>query len=112
MSRRQPGYTKLTCFPDQVELSVQCPQPELVQWLIKNKIQPCAYSPLGGTDGKHLRENPVVLDIAKKHSAEGAAVLISWLLKRGICVLPKSVTPSRIANNLKRKFIMSLCNLR
>lgn len=86
---------------DQVELSVQCPQPELVEWMKAHDILVEAYSPLGSTDGQHLRENPVVVEIAKKHGVNGAAVLISWLLMRGICVLPKSVTPSRIEANLK-----------
>lgn len=86
---------------DQVELSIQCPQPLLVDWLKKQDIIPVAYSPLGGTDGQHLRENEIVKKIADKHNVQGATVLISWLIKRGIVVLPKSVTPSRIEGNLK-----------
>jgi glycerol 2-dehydrogenase (NADP+) len=86
---------------DQVELSIQCPQPELVAWLKKNDILPCAYSPLGGTEGTHLRENAVVKKIAEKHNVQGATILLSWLLKRGIVALPKSVTPSRIEANFK-----------
>ncbi|ORX33560.1 putative aldehyde reductase i [Kockovaella imperatae] len=92
---------KIKPVANQVELSIQCPQPELVSWLQKNDILPCAYSPLGGTDGQKLRENETVVKIAEKHNVQGATVLISWLLKRGICVLPKSVTPSRIESNLK-----------
>lgn len=86
---------------NQVELSIQCPQPLLVDWLKKQDIIPVAYSPLGGTDGQHLRENEIVKKIADKHNVQGATVLISWLIKRGIVVLPKSVTPSRIEGNLK-----------
>jgi diketogulonate reductase-like aldo/keto reductase len=86
---------------DQVELSIQCPQPELVAWLKKNDILPCAYSPLGGTAGHDLRENAVVKKIADAHKVQGATILLSWLLKRGIVPLPKSVTPSRIEANFK-----------
>ena len=94
---------------DQVELSIQCPQPELVAYLQKHDILPQAYSPLGGTDGQKLRENPAVVKIAEKHGVHGATILISWLIKRGICVLPKSVTPSRIEANAKSKlFYFSL----
>lgn len=96
---------------DQVELSIQCPQPELVAWLKKNDILPQAYSPLGGTDGQHLRENPVVVKIAEKHNVHGATILISWLIKRGICVLPKSVTPHRIEANMKSELLLIVkCN--
>jgi len=86
---------------NQVELSIQCPQPELVSWLLKNDIRPCAYSPLGGTKGSHLREHKVITAIAGKHKVHGATILLSWLIKRGICPLPKSVTPSRIEANFK-----------
>lgn len=86
---------------NQVELSIQCPQFELVDWLKKQDILPQGYSPLGGTDGAALRNNEKVKAIADKHNTEGSNILISWLVKRGINPLPKSVTPSRIENNLK-----------
>lgn len=88
---------------NQVELSIQCPQFELVDWLHKKDILPQGYSPLGGTDGEALRNNEQIKKIADKHGVEGANVLISWLVYRGINPLPKSVTPKRIEINLKRK---------
>jgi len=94
-------FAKIKPVANQVELSIQCPQPELVAWLKKNDILPCAYSPLGGTDGAHLREHETVAKIAKKYDVHGATILISWLIKRGIVALPKSVTPSRIEANFK-----------
>jgi len=93
---------------DQVELSIQCPQPELVAYLEKHDILPQAYSPLGGTDGQKLREDPTIVKIAEKHGVHGATILISWLIKRGICVLPKSVTPSRIEANAKSTSVSTL----
>lgn len=87
---------------DQVELSLACPQPELVAWLKKNDILPQAYSPLGST-GASQRDNEVIDKIAKKHGVDGANILLSWSVKRGCNPLPKSVTPSRIENNQKRE---------
>jgi len=92
---------KIKPVANQVELSVQNPQPELIAWLKKNDIVPCAYSPLGSTNGTALREDPVVVKIAEKHDAQGATILLSWLLKQGVVVLPKSVTPKRIEANFK-----------
>ncbi|KAL1412071.1 hypothetical protein Q8F55_003068 [Vanrija albida] len=86
---------------NQVELSIQCAQPELVTWLQKHDILPQGYSPLGGTDGAAIRNSPVVAEIGKKHGVAGSNVLLSWLVKRGINPLPKSVTPARIEANLK-----------
>lgn len=39
--------------------------------------------------------------IAEKHNVSTAPVLLSYLVARGIVILPKSVTPSRIESNLK-----------
>lgn len=88
---------------DQVELSIQCPQPELVAYLKSKDILPQGYSPLGGTGKSNLRENDVVEKIAKKYGVQTANILLSWLVMRGINPVPKSVTPERIANNLKRE---------
>lgn len=95
-------------FTDQVELSIQCPQPELVAWLKSKDILPQGYSPLGGTEGSNLREHEVIAKIAKKHNVHGATILLSWLIKNGINPLPKSVTPHRIEANFKSQFIFLL----
>ena len=91
---------KIKPVANQVELSFTCPQPELVAWLKKKDILPQAYSLLGSTGAKQASLE-VVERMAKKYGCEGANVLISWQVARGACALPKSVTPSRIANNLK-----------
>lgn len=43
----------------------------------------------------------VVVDMAKAHSTEPGNILLSYLANRNIAVLPKSVTPARIAKNLE-----------
>ncbi|CAK9787048.1 putative aldehyde reductase i [Cutaneotrichosporon oleaginosum] len=86
---------------NQVELSIQCPQFELVDWLHKQNIQPQGYSPLGGAGGSALRENPEIKKIADKHNVGVTTIMLSWLVKRGINPLPKSCTPERIDQNLK-----------
>lgn len=88
---------------NQVELSFTCPQPELIAWLKKNDILPQAYSPLGSTGASHASKEEIDT-IAKKHGVQGANVLISWQVARGANPLPKSVTKSRIENNIKREF--------
>ena len=42
---------------------------------------------------KKLTEYPETLEIAEKHNATAAQVLIAWGAKRGYSVIPKSVTP-------------------
>ncbi|SCU78496.1 LADA_0A05908g1_1 [Lachancea dasiensis] len=85
---------------NQVEIHPLLPQDELYEFCHKHKILLEAYSPLG-SQGSPLVEEPVVKEIAEKYSIDPAQVLISWNIHRGIAVLPKSVTPSRIESNFK-----------
>jgi 2,5-diketo-D-gluconate reductase A len=56
-----------------------------------------AWSPLGS--GKGLLDDPVLAEIAAKRDATPAQVVLAWHLAKGNVVIPKSVTPSRIAEN-------------
>jgi 2,5-diketo-D-gluconate reductase A len=55
-----------------------------------------SWSPLGQGDAL---TNPVLTGIARKHGKTAAQVVIRWHLDSGLIVIPKSVTPSRIAEN-------------
>jgi diketogulonate reductase-like aldo/keto reductase len=46
-------------------------------------------------------ENPKLLELAKKHNKTPAQVILRWLHQRNIVVIPKSVTPSRLAQNIQ-----------
>ncbi|KAG8738556.1 hypothetical protein FRC12_016715, partial [Ceratobasidium sp. 428] len=87
---------------NQVELNFFNPQPGLVEWSKENGVLLEAYSPLGSNKqvGKALK-NPTVVEIANELKINPAQVLISWQIQRGAVVLPKSVTPSRIEDNLQ-----------
>ena len=56
-----------------------------------------SWSPLG--QGQGLLDDPVLADIAAGHDATPAQVVIAWHLALDLVVIPKSVTPSRIAEN-------------
>ena len=56
-----------------------------------------AYSPLGVG---RVFEVPEVQAMAEKYGRSIAQVCIRWSLQRGYLPLPKSVTPSRIVDNL------------
>ena len=47
-----------------------------------------------------LLEDPVIKTIAERHQATPAQVLISWALHRDTAVIPKSVNPERLGQNL------------
>jgi len=94
---------------NQVELQPFLPQEGLVNICRENGILLTAFSPLGSPDSRaerhkndpKLLDNPIILDIAKKHRATAGQVLIAWSISRGIAVVPKSVNQSRIIENFK-----------
>ena len=57
-----------------------------------------AYSPLG--TGK-IFDVPEMKELAEKYNRSIAQICIRWSLQRGYLPLPKSITPSRIEENLK-----------
>ncbi|KAK2597876.1 hypothetical protein N8I77_012631 [Diaporthe amygdali] len=88
---------------NQVELHPYFAQPELVKWCQNKGIIVEAYSPLGNNIyGLPMAiEDPAVIELAEKLGKTPGQVVLSWVVQRGIVVLTKSVTPSRIKSNLE-----------
>jgi alcohol dehydrogenase (NADP+) len=93
---------------NQIELHPYLQQPEMLSFAEENDVHLTAYSPLGSKDrpdGMKADDEPILLDdpvigeIAEKHDATAAQVLISWAIHRGTAVIPKSVNPGRIEEN-------------
>jgi 2,5-diketo-D-gluconate reductase A len=82
---------------NQVELHPFFNQAELRAFNASKGILTQAWSPLG--QGGDLLEHPAIADIAAKHKATPAQVVIAWHLAIGNVVIPKSVTESRIREN-------------
>jgi len=82
---------------NQIELHPLFAQRELRALHARLDIATEAWSPLarGGLLG-----DPVVVAIAERHQRTAAQVLIRWHLQIGNIVIPKSVTPVRIEENL------------
>jgi len=82
---------------NQIELHPRFQQKELAAYHTEKGISTESWSPLGqGT----LLEDPTLQALAEKHGKTPAQVVIRWHLDRGYIVIPKSVTPSRIRENL------------
>ncbi|KAJ0119632.1 ldehyde reductase 1 [Diaporthe amygdali] len=88
---------------NQVELHPYFAQPELVKWCQDKGIVVEAYSPLGNNiySLPMAIEDPTVIQLAEKLGKTPGQVVLSWVVQRGIVVLTKSVTPSRIKSNLE-----------
>lgn len=81
-----------------MELHPFLPQTELVKYCQTKGIMVEAFSPLGSASSPVLADQ-TVLDISKKYHCSPSQVVLSWNHARGVVVLPKSVTPSRIDEN-------------
>lgn len=81
----------------QVETHPFFPQTALRKYEASRGILHQSWSPLG--QGSELLGNQVLTDIAAKHGATPAQVVIAWHLALGLVVIPKSETPERIVEN-------------
>ena len=100
------AYAKVKPAVNQVEIHPFIPNEELVRFCLDNGILPEAYSPLGSQDqvphtGEKVRTNETLNKAADRSGHTLAQLLLSWGLRRGYAVLPKSSTPSRIETNFQ-----------
>ncbi|KAJ1969734.1 hypothetical protein IWQ62_000436 [Dispira parvispora] len=83
----------------QTELHPYHPNWELVEFCQKHGIHVTAGSPLGGTAGKALRQDPLIVELAQKYRRQPTQILLSWAVQRGTSVFARSTDPARIASN-------------
>lgn len=88
--------TGVTPVVNQVELHPYLQQPGLRREHADLNIVTEAWSPLA--QGLVL-DDPVLTEIAGRHGVTAGQVVLRWHLQLGNVVFPKSVTPSRIAEN-------------
>lgn len=94
---------------NQVELHPYLQQPGMLDFCRRNGIHLTAYSPLGSpdrpaalkaADEPALLADPAVAAIAKRRGLAPAQVLIAWAIGRETAVIPKSISPERMRQNL------------
>jgi len=92
------GETDVTPALNQIELHPWLQQADLRAYDAAHGILTEAWSPLAR--GRAIG-NPVLDAIGAKHGKSAAEVVIRWHIELGNVVIPKSVTPSRIRENLE-----------
>ena len=94
---------------NQIELHPYLQQTPMLDFCSKNDIYLTAYAPLGSPDrpaGLKVEDEPILLEdptitaIAQRYGVSPAQVAISWAIHRRTAVIPKSVNPVRIEQNL------------
>ena len=89
---------KVKPMVNQIRLCPGETQDETVEYSRSQGMILEAYSPLG--TGK-IFDVPEMKELAEKYGRSIAQICVRWSLQRGYLPLPKSVTPSRIEENLK-----------
>ena len=100
-----PAVHQLECHP-------YLAQHSFADWHKSNNIHITQYSPFGnqnpvyskGKEMNKLMDDPVLIDLGKKHSKSGSQVALAWGIAKQRSVIPKSKTPSRIHANLEGDF--------
>lgn len=89
--------SKVAPMVNQIEFHAGLVQKEAEEFSKLNGVVVEAWAPLcrGRAFGNHVLES-----IAAKHGKTQAQVLVRWCLDKGVLPLPKSVTPSRIRENI------------
>ncbi|KAJ2454920.1 hypothetical protein EV183_001181 [Coemansia sp. RSA 2336] len=84
---------------NQVEVHPYNPEQELVKYCQQQDIVVTAYCPLGG-GSINVMHDDFIKRVADAHSCTPAQVSLSWLLARGLVVIPKSNNEVRLKQNL------------
>jgi diketogulonate reductase-like aldo/keto reductase len=89
---------------NQIEVHPYFQQAALQRLHAEHGVVTQAWSPIGGItsyvpDRKSAFEDPALLEIGRTHGKSAAQVMLRWHLQAGRSAIPKSVKPSRIAEN-------------
>jgi 2,5-diketo-D-gluconate reductase A len=96
---RLTAETSVVPAVNQIELHPQLQQHTARERNAGLGIATEAWSPLG--QGKGLLDVPAIVAVAQKHNRTPAQVVLRWHIQLGNIVIPKSVTPSRIRENIE-----------
>ncbi|KAJ9579564.1 hypothetical protein L9F63_004749 [Diploptera punctata] len=91
----------------QCECNPYINQKKLRNFCKERNIVFTAYSPLGSSDSPFLKpgtpkllDDPQLLEIGQRLGKSGAQIILRYLVQQDIVTIPKSVTASRISDNL------------
>jgi 2,5-diketo-D-gluconate reductase A len=96
--RRLFDETDIVPTVNQIELHPYLIQADLRAFHAEHGIVTEAWSPLA--KGGDLLADPVVSSIAEKYARTPAQIVLRWHVQLGNMVIPKSVTPARIRENI------------
>ncbi|XP_014639183.1 PREDICTED: 1,5-anhydro-D-fructose reductase [Ceratotherium simum simum] len=87
---------------NQIECHPHLTQNNLIRYCQSRGVSVTAYLPLGGSrEGVDLMDDPVIQRMAQKYNKSAAQILIRFQIQRNVIVIPKSITPKWILENIQ-----------
>lgn len=95
---------------NEMELHPHFQQPTLYSYVVEQRIQPVGFCPIGSParperdrtpEDTSPVEDPVLIDIARKHGIHPATLCVKWAAQRGQIPIPFSTNPRNMLSNLK-----------
>lgn len=83
---------------DQIECHPHDQRDEEIKWIREQGVQVQAWAPFA-EGRKGMFQEPVLLDIGRKHGKTPAQVILRWHLQRQVAVIPKTIHRERMIEN-------------
>lgn len=102
------GFMRIKPVTNQFEISIYNPRHELVEFCLKNDVVPVGYRLIYRPPNtpshpfqKCVLDDALTIELSQKYNATPAQILISWCLARKCASICKTITPSRMEENLR-----------
>ena len=92
------SFARIKPMVNQVETHPHNQQIEAHEWMKKYGVQHEAWAPFGEGRGG-MFEEPLLVEIGKKHGKTAAQVILRWDMQRNIVAIPKSTHIERMEQN-------------
>lgn len=89
---------------NQVEWHPMCYDLKLLEYCEEKKILLQAYSSLGTSSDRSLRNHKLVKDIAVKKGQSTSRILLKWANSRGVAIIPKASSDLHLKENITLDF--------
>ena len=95
---------------NEMELHPHFQQPKLKKYLEENGIKAIGFCPIGSPNRPERDktpedtvpiEDPVIVEIARRHGVHPAVICIKWAVQNGQIPIPFSVKPAKFTSNLR-----------
>lgn len=93
-------FNEITPAVNQIETHLLCQRQVERPWLEKYHVQHMAYAPLGQGKINEMFMTPALVEIARTHGKTPVQIALRYLVQRDVIVIPKSVHPERIRENI------------